>query len=104
MRYESADNRAKHSAIVNQQLKLRKGGNSFGNDDATEVEDFGAMAGASDGFSRVSLKSSGQQQPQPQLSLNNQQVNRPPAFYDQTPNSYTPNNLIPKHRENSSNR
>ncbi len=57
LRYESADNRAKHSAIVNHQLKQRKGGNSFGNDEATEVEDFGVVAGESDGFSRVSLKS-----------------------------------------------
>jgi hypothetical protein len=46
---------------VNQQLKLRKGGNSFGNDEATEVEDFGVVAGESDGFSRVSLKSTGGQ-------------------------------------------
>ena len=42
---------------MNQQLKIRKGGNSFGNDENTEVEDFGAVAGESDGFSRVSLKS-----------------------------------------------
>jgi hypothetical protein len=52
LRYESADNRAKHQAIVNHQIQKRKGNYN----DETEVEDFGASE--SDGFNRVSLKTS----------------------------------------------
>ena len=70
LRYESADNRAKHQAIVNHQIQKRKGNYN----DETEVEDFGASE--SDGFNRVSLKTS-QQHPNLVMLQNQQNIPQP---------------------------
>ena len=62
LRYESADNRNKHAAIVTHELNQRKnagGGNSFTAED-TDLEDFTShgSAGDSDGFNRLPSKQS----------------------------------------------